>query len=1014
MNATSKLVKAWESKNAKNAAKAGGISLMALSLAACGGSSDTDITQAQLDAQTAAATAAAAAQAAAEAEATAAAAAQAAAEADAADAAAAQAAAEATATAAAEAQAAAEAAAAAAAAAQAAAEAAAAAAQAELDALFADQALALDADNDNDLDNELGLGNDTIDATARNSLQTGDSVEDASTTDADVLNANVTVANAAPTLRNIETVNVTGEFLATGLAATNVTGTNTLNLSTALTGGTATVTAVSADAVSNVVIGDNVTTVNITAVAAGTGAAGVVLNAGAATAVNVNDSAGDDIYTVTAAADATVTSTLADADDSLTLNIGGDTSTDTVATLGTLNINSAVDATVTEATGLGVATDFTGAGDVVLSTTGVIAAAATEVTSTGAGSLTLTLTDVSDDDVSNVAAEVVNHAHAGAADDLVVSGNSTLNMVENATSGVMNLDAAGTLIMTVSEDQTALDTGAAVTSLTMSATPDEAADTTTTVADDTDITIATLTLHANTTTVAIIGSDDLEVTNLANNGAEVISAGSMTGDLTVGDVAAAATIFLGSGTNSVTVGTAASYTIQGNSGVDTIDMTTATASTVTTGAGDDVVTLSAGGVITLDAGAGDDTVTTLAEAHAITLGAGADSVITAASDDGYTIADFVAGTDTITLTGAAGGAIDLSNTAVAAGAYNVDGAGTFDITLTGSTATDLQDSIILGSQATAAVAANAAVGATTYTVLTAGGFDVTAGDGDDVISEDVDAGTTIATGAGSDVVIATTAATGDITISDFVAGTDVIILTGAAADSDAVDLSAVTLAAGEYTFSTNHIINLANGGSALTATDLTGSVQLGTAAAAFELEDATAGTSVTGGVFNDYIALSATGGNADTVTFIDNGGIDTITNFIAGEDQLSFDSLTGITAAGVDFAAADAKVGDAVDGEVYVFADEALTGVDVTFDYNGADDDAGLGSDEVLASAAAYFEAALTEGAGETYVGIIMTGATEATAYLIEADADGIDAADLTLLADITTSAAVLTSADIA
>ena len=39
MNATSKLVKAWESKNAKNAAKAGGISLMALSLAACGGSS---------------------------------------------------------------------------------------------------------------------------------------------------------------------------------------------------------------------------------------------------------------------------------------------------------------------------------------------------------------------------------------------------------------------------------------------------------------------------------------------------------------------------------------------------------------------------------------------------------------------------------------------------------------------------------------------------------------------------------------------------------------------------------------------------------------------------------------------------------------------------------------------------------------------------------------------------------------------------------------------------------------
>jgi len=44
LNATSKLVKAWESKNAKNAAKAGGVSLMALSLVACGGSSTTTTT----------------------------------------------------------------------------------------------------------------------------------------------------------------------------------------------------------------------------------------------------------------------------------------------------------------------------------------------------------------------------------------------------------------------------------------------------------------------------------------------------------------------------------------------------------------------------------------------------------------------------------------------------------------------------------------------------------------------------------------------------------------------------------------------------------------------------------------------------------------------------------------------------------------------------------------------------------------------------------------------------------
>jgi hypothetical protein len=50
LNATSKLVKAWESKNAKNAARAGGVSLMALSLAACGGSSDTNSSNAGADA----------------------------------------------------------------------------------------------------------------------------------------------------------------------------------------------------------------------------------------------------------------------------------------------------------------------------------------------------------------------------------------------------------------------------------------------------------------------------------------------------------------------------------------------------------------------------------------------------------------------------------------------------------------------------------------------------------------------------------------------------------------------------------------------------------------------------------------------------------------------------------------------------------------------------------------------------------------------------------------------------
>ena len=49
LNATSKLVKAWESKNAKNATKAGGVSLMALSLAACTGSSNDNDGEIQIN-----------------------------------------------------------------------------------------------------------------------------------------------------------------------------------------------------------------------------------------------------------------------------------------------------------------------------------------------------------------------------------------------------------------------------------------------------------------------------------------------------------------------------------------------------------------------------------------------------------------------------------------------------------------------------------------------------------------------------------------------------------------------------------------------------------------------------------------------------------------------------------------------------------------------------------------------------------------------------------------------------
>jgi len=232
----------------------------------------------------------------------------------------------------------------------------------------------------------------------------------------------------------------------------------------------------------------------------------------------------------------------------------------------------------------------------------------------------------------------------------------------------------------------------------------------------------------------------------------------------------------------------------------------------------------------------------------------------------------------------------------------------------------------------------------------------------------------------------------DITVTDFVLGTDTLIITGAATAS--VDLTAVTPTAGAYTLGADTHTLTGN-----TATDLSGSVVLGTAATAFTMF---ATGSVTGGTGNDYIAQT---GGADTVVFIDNGGVDTITALTVGAGLLDFDSITGISADGVALAADAAKVGDALAGEVYLFADGGDGTGTEAIDFDGANDDAGLNSAEVLADVAAFLEAGLTEANGETYIALInMTsgGATDNyVAYKIDGDADGIDASDLILLGTI-------------
>ena len=251
----SKLVSAWEKKNTK-AARAGGVSLMALSLAACGDDDTTPFAQSDIDAATAPLTAAVAAAetalAAAQADAAGALVAQAAAETQAAEALVAQAAAEASAAAATVSAAEATAAAAAATAAQATAEAAQAAAEAALatanaekatlqasyDALVASNATlqasydALIAPKSSDYTASAtpdvligGEGADTFTGTAT-TYNNADQVVDSKAGDGDVANITFT-GSMTPNIKGVENVNIT---------IASVNGTNPQITASSLTG----------------------------------------------------------------------------------------------------------------------------------------------------------------------------------------------------------------------------------------------------------------------------------------------------------------------------------------------------------------------------------------------------------------------------------------------------------------------------------------------------------------------------------------------------------------------------------------------------------------------------------------------------------------------------------------------------------------------------------------------------------------------------------------------------------
>lgn len=733
---------------------------------------------------------------------------------------------------------------------------------------------------------------------------------------------------------------------------------------------------------------------------------------------------GADSYDLTVADGATVVLATVGANDAISItSAGGDLDLTGVAALEDLTITSASDLDVAVTTALAADTVVDTSANVTIS--GIAADLDDDgVTTSGSGTVTIEVTDDANaEDFKGSVVDIIEFSGAQTAGEFIINENAIANFsgsgsaeitIDNVDGDLDTNSTTGTLMVNVSNDMTLIQTGAEVDTLLIQATPDETTDTDSDEngTADTQITITTLETASSTftETVVVQGSADLEITTWTNDAtSSVLSASTMTGDLTIGTTSAAGTIIAGKGDDDITVGNVAT-TIEGRDGDDTLTGGTA-ADTIKGGAGDDTIAGGATAANTIDAGAGDDQVTATA-ADSITLGSGSDTVISAVDID-YTIADIDTTNDTIIVTGTAGGDVDLTDVTPTSGAYDIDGSATDEFTLTGSTATDISAFVQLGTSTAV------------FTANTAGA--VVAGAKDDVIA--VDGANTITTGAGNDAIIVATGET-TATVDDFTTGSDVVVLLGAAADGDSIDLSSVTPASGKYTVSTNHAITLETGGTALTATDVTGIFQLGSSSVTFDLDNtsnAVGGISAEGGMLDDYVDLGTIGTTATVYNFSDDGGVDYISGIVANTalSEVSFTGLTGITGTGTAVAANASKIADAADGSVYVFADstdgtgsEAITSFVVGKDDTGAADSS-VTADTILADVAAFLDAALGSADGETYVAVINdTGAAdanEAYAYLVTADADGIDADNIELIGVLNTTVgnAAVTATDI-
>lgn len=797
---------------------------------------------------------------------------------------------------------------------------------------------------------------DLFNATTLNSLQNNDVLLDSTTTDSDILNAAVTTANVAARIQNIETINVTGEYVTTGLALTNVSGAKTLNLDTKLAGGTATVTDANSINAAAIKAGANISTLDVTSLSSGTRDT-VTVDGGSANVKLTGNTGGADKYSVTIAKDKTLTANaMASSGDELTVNASNNFTLTTGAAIATATINNTGSAAITvTATGTadiatklnlsGNAVTLKGDADAFAGTTAIATGLGVEVTSTAtkstielSGATAPTTVFLNKAQVSEVLVNAVITAP-----EITVNENSKLVLAKGQTTSVTadvqnakgDLAAGkGTLLLDVNASQTKIITGAnAGTVLLTAGKLDNDAN-----GKAQTVTIADLDTNATATTVDTIvvnGANDLIISKLTGTANELISATAHTGKLTINDFTEATKVFSGSNN-------------------DTFKVTTGTGKVleISSGAGNDTVDLSASTVANkINLGEGDDTITTGAGANEITLGAGKDTVIIGSTKNGAIIADAVIGQDKIILTGAAtaGTAVNVAALGtITAGSYATAFGANHAFILTGSTASDLSGLVQFGKQAVAATATTAAVAEAAYTAAV--NVALTTGSFNDVVSVAASSGN-INLGAGDDKIIVTGAQTGKITggagsdtfeiganatITDLGA-TDILKVTAGTVSVDVVEsftaTAATTNAATTTTLNLKDGVNVdmtlatltasANGYTITTDAAVTkGATIVGSRAAdvitgskfADKITGGEGADTITAGAGADTIILTESVSTADIVRIdtiaesVTSANFKTIHNFVSTVDKINFKqgagSLTGVTTDGTGDAVA--------------------------------------------------------------------------------------------------------------